>query len=79
MEGAIDEAAVRRVWEEVLGADLPGHDPSFFEAGGDSVSALSVIFRVEEDFNLGVDIGDLFEAPQLSAFTRRLKLLAGQS
>ena len=75
MDGTIEADVVRGLWAEVLGAPVDGEDPSFFEAGGDSISALTLIFRIQEEQGLGVDVGDLFEAPTLSAFTRRLNTL----
>jgi len=42
------EAALARIWEQVLGAAAVGPHDSFFELGGDSILAVQVVFRAHE-------------------------------
>ncbi len=53
------EEALVRIWERVLGLDRVGRDDNFFEAGGDSIRALQVVFQARRE---GLDLvpGDLF-------------------
>ncbi|HEY2739330.1 MAG TPA: non-ribosomal peptide synthetase, partial [Thermoanaerobaculia bacterium] len=57
-QGGAEEALVR-IWERVLGLDRVGRDDNFFEAGGDSIRALQVVFQARRE---GLDLapGDLF-------------------
>ncbi len=47
-------AAMRRIWSEALGHSDCGPDDSFFECGGDSLSAIRVQIQVHRQF--GVDL-----------------------
>lgn len=73
----MDTEALRGIWAEVLGAPVEGDNPSFFEVGGDSVTAMTLIFRVQEAFGVTMDVGDLFEAPNLKDFAKRIAMAAG--
>jgi hypothetical protein len=37
---------------------------------GQSISAVRIVARVEDELNIAVDIGILFDDPDLTAFTR---------
>ena len=54
-----DEEALVWIWEKVLGLERVGRDDNFFEAGGDSIRALQVVFQARRE---GLDLvpGDLF-------------------
>ena len=58
------------MWADVLGAPIEGDNPSFFEVGGESITAMTLIFRVQEAFGVTLDVGNLFEAPNLKDFSR---------
>lgn len=57
------ERAVAAVFAEVLGADDVGRDHTFFELGGDSLSATRVIARLGS----AVSLAALFDAPSVAA------------
>jgi len=40
------EAAMARIWQEVLGVERVGRDDNFFELGGDSILSLLIVERV---------------------------------
>ncbi|MFI6509059.1 phosphopantetheine-binding protein [Streptosporangium sp. NPDC050855] len=64
------ERRVERIWKDVLGvAEFPS-DATFFELGGQSVSAVRIIARIEEEIGVTIDMGDLFEDPDLATFVR---------
>lgn len=50
---------VRTIWSEVLGAPAAGQ--SFFDLGGDSLTALRLASRIEEETSVVVDIADIFD------------------
>ena len=70
---------VSRIWSEVL--HLPssrmGMDSSFFELGGDSLSAIRVVSRINESFQIQMTVKELFDRPTIgpisSLVTEHLK------
>ncbi|MFC7613497.1 phosphopantetheine-binding protein [Actinokineospora soli] len=40
----------------------PGQDnDTFFELGGESISAVRLVSRIEEELDVWIDVGDIFE------------------
>ncbi|MEU6892336.1 amino acid adenylation domain-containing protein [Streptomyces sp. NPDC046557] len=58
-------------WEAVLGK-AAGPDTDFFAAGGDSLSAMAILARLERDQGVTLTLADLFEAPTIRALTARV-------
>jgi peptidyl carrier protein len=61
---------VAAIWTDVLGpgSDRPG--ATFFELKGQSIAAVRIAAAVEEQLGVVLDIGDLFEDPDLATLTR---------
>lgn len=66
------EAQVERIWRDVLGAPQDRPDLTFFQLQGQSISAVRIATRISDELGISVDVGILFEDPDLSAFTRAL-------
>ncbi len=66
-EAAAPASAVERklalLWEQLLGVASPGPDDDFFELGGDSVLAVSLLLSIEAEFNRRLTMAALFQAP----------------
>jgi acyl carrier protein len=46
-------------------------DDTFFELGGESISAVRLVSRIEEELDVWIDVGDIFEEdPNLEALIR---------
>ena len=61
--------AVVQVWNDIL-APPPGKErATFFELGGQSINAVQMVTRIEEDLGIWIDVGELFEDPDLDTFT----------
>ncbi|MDJ0113121.1 condensation domain-containing protein, partial [Rhodococcus erythropolis] len=60
------EQAVSDVFAEVLGLERVGTDISFFELGGNSLSATSVAARLRAVLGATVGVRDLFEMPTVA-------------
>ncbi|SUA79352.1 Linear gramicidin synthase subunit B [Nocardia otitidiscaviarum] len=71
------ETAVAAVFAEVLGADRVSIDRSFFELGGDSLSATRVVARVNAALGSTVALRDLFDAPTVARLSARVVPAAG--
>jgi amino acid adenylation domain-containing protein len=57
---AVEQALVQ-VWREVLGVDAIGVTDDFFELGGNSITAVRVIMRIEEIWATAVPVAELLE------------------
>jgi acyl carrier protein len=58
------------VWQEELGAERVGADDSFFELGGTSLSAMQVMLRLCQEFDIDLPLGTLFSHPRLGELAR---------
>ncbi|MFD3470495.1 amino acid adenylation domain-containing protein [Streptomyces sp. NPDC058682] len=67
--------AVSAHWEAVLGRAV-GPDADFFAAGGDSLSALAILARLERDQGVVLTIADLFTTPTIRALAARVATTA---
>ncbi|MGW5051313.1 phosphopantetheine-binding protein [Actinokineospora sp. NPDC004072] len=56
------------IWRDVLGARPGQDDATFFELSGQSIAAVRITARVEDELGITIDVGDLFEDPDLPGF-----------
>ncbi|MEV6768183.1 amino acid adenylation domain-containing protein [Nocardia sp. NPDC051030] len=66
------ETAVAQVFAEVLGTERVSIDRSFFELGGNSLSATRVVARVNAALGATVALRDLFDAPTVAQLSARV-------
>jgi non-ribosomal peptide synthetase component F len=66
------EAQLARIWEEVLRVAPIGVDDNFFDLGGDSLQAFSVISRALMHFDVKLTPKDLFAFPSIGAMAVRI-------
>ncbi|MGH7619203.1 MAG: amino acid adenylation domain-containing protein, partial [Gemmatimonadaceae bacterium] len=66
------EIALAKLWAEQLGVERVGRWDDFFALGGHSLLAVQVVVRVQQVLGLELDIGDLFDAPVLADFAKRV-------
>jgi acyl carrier protein len=64
------EERIAKVWTDVLGVRDARPEATFFELQGQSISAVRIVARLEDELGVTVDMGDLFEDPDLATFTR---------
>jgi len=60
------EAAVAKVWAEVLGRDTVGVEDNFFSLGGHSLLATQIVARLRSHFKLELPLRVLFEHPTVA-------------
>ena len=58
-------------WREVLGEQVGAHD-DFIDVGGDSISALAVLARVHDRWDVWLTLAELFAAPTPALLAARL-------
>lgn len=59
---------LEQIWREVLDVAEGQEGATFFELEGQSISAVRIAARVEDEIGVQVDIGDLFEDPDMATF-----------
>ncbi|WP_417815544.1 amino acid adenylation domain-containing protein [Thalassospira alkalitolerans] len=62
---------IAAIWAETLGYDSIAPDDDFFALGGDSITGMQIIDRINDELNVSLAISDLFATPTLSEFTSR--------
>jgi acyl carrier protein len=66
------EEVLAGIYAQVLGLERVGVDDSFFELGGDSLSAMRVIAAINTSLDAGVSVRALFEAPTVAQLAPRI-------
>lgn len=66
------EAALAKIWREVLNVERVGRADHFFELGGHSLAAVRVVTRIAETLARDVPVRALFETPVLSQYAKRV-------
>ena len=73
------EQAVERIWNEVLGTPDGARTGTFFELEGDSITAVQLTARIEDEVGVSVDVGDIFEDdPDLPSLIRTVLVKAAR-
>ncbi|WP_235037049.1 non-ribosomal peptide synthetase [Actinomadura sp. K4S16] len=68
------ETAVAEIWAELLELRAVGRDQNFFTLGGDSLLATRLITRLQAAGVAGAELTNLFDHPELAAFSRTVRL-----
>jgi len=66
------EEVLAAIYAEVLGLERVGVDDSFFDVGGDSLSAMRLIAAVNKALDAGIAVRTLFDAPTVRALSQHL-------
>ncbi|MEV5838710.1 amino acid adenylation domain-containing protein [Nocardia sp. NPDC052112] len=66
------EQSVAEVFGEVLGSERVSVDQSFFELGGNSLSATKVVARINSTLGSTIALRDLFDAPTVAQLSARV-------
>ncbi|EFO82999.1 hypothetical protein CRE_00725 [Caenorhabditis remanei] len=70
------EDLIKKIWKTTLGQSLVIDDSSnFFSLGGDSLSALQVVWQVQKQTEITVEVSDLFDNPTLAEFGKHIERL----
>ncbi|RNB58979.1 amino acid adenylation domain-containing protein [Brevibacillus gelatini] len=67
------EAKLAEIWQQVLGVSRVGVHDNFFDLGGHSLKAMSVIFQISKALEVDVPVKALFEHPTVSELAGFLK------
>src|SRR5262249_6830010 len=72
------EEILAGIYAQVLGLERVGVDESFFDLGGDSLSAMRVIAAINTGLDAGLAVRALFEAPTVARLAPRIGGEAGR-
>ncbi len=61
------EQKIGAIWEQVLGCIAPARDADFFELGGTSLAAISMIYGIEKAFGVTLPVTAFYEARSIAA------------
>ena len=62
------EQSLARIWSHVLNVQKIGRNDSFFDIGGDSLSIVSVMAKVMQEFHVDILLEDVYRSPYLKDF-----------
>jgi acyl transferase domain-containing protein/acyl carrier protein len=77
-DGESVEARLRALWTESLGISAIAVDDDFFELGGNSLTAVELMSRIQAAFQVELSIAALFDFPTLSALADELRRLGAR-
>ncbi len=67
------EQIVASIYAEVLGVDRVGVEESFFDSGGDSISAMRAIAAINAALDVELTVLTLFESPSVRSLAQQLE------
>lgn len=68
------ERKLAKLWVRTLQVDKVGKTDDFFELGGDSLSAITLLSKIEELFDAGISIQDLYKHSILSEMAQLISI-----
>lgn len=57
---------VKNLWKEILNKEDIDVNVSFFENGGDSLKAMKMLQRLDEEYNVKMDMMSFFQNPTIN-------------
>ncbi|WP_231992139.1 non-ribosomal peptide synthetase [Mycobacterium sp. ACS4331] len=70
--GSAVEEALAEIYGQVLGLDRVGVDDSFFDLGGDSLSAIRLVAAINAGMGAGIAVRTVFDAPSVAELAPRI-------
>ena len=70
--GSAVEEILAGIYAQILGVERVGVDDSFFDLGGDSLSAMRLIAAVNTSFDADLGVRTVFEAPTVAQLAPRI-------
>ncbi|HLP46713.1 MAG TPA: condensation domain-containing protein, partial [Candidatus Kapabacteria bacterium] len=70
------EKSLTQIWQHLTGFDQIGIDDNFFDLGGDSLKAITLIARIHKELNVKVSLPELFQTPTIKILAEMIEKLA---
>jgi polyketide synthase PksJ len=68
------EQALVNIWGELLGYQHIGIQDDFFELGGDSLLATSLIAKIRQEFHTNLSVRDIFNSPNVKNLSKLMEI-----
>ncbi len=69
-----NERILFNIWVRLLGNSIFGTDQSFFDIGGDSLLAFTLITQINREFGIDININALFENPTIESLAKYIDI-----
>lgn len=66
------EIALSKIWQTLLGLEKVSLDDDFFQVGGHSLMAVRLVSEIRSQFNVELDVRDIFENVTISSLAKRI-------
>ncbi|QHI35449.1 Phthiocerol synthesis polyketide synthase type I PpsE [Kordia antarctica] len=63
------------IWKNTLGYEKIGIEDDFFELGGDSLKAMSILNAIKKEFNCNIEIQDYYDSPNIKTLSSQIEVL----
>ncbi|MCP4214201.1 MAG: amino acid adenylation domain-containing protein, partial [bacterium] len=70
------EIRLAKIWEDLLKVEKAGINDDFFEIGGDSLKAMSLISRIYKEFDYRIPLAQVFETPTVNGLAKYSRNIA---
>jgi acyl carrier protein len=67
------EEQVAALWQQLLGLERVGVEDDFFRLGGESLSALQILNRVQELYGIELSLREFYDAPTVRGLARQIR------
>jgi amino acid adenylation domain-containing protein len=68
------EESMAQIWREILELERVGVHDNFFDLGGNSLSAMQIIAKVTNTFEVDLPLFTLFDTPTIAALSEQIEL-----
>ena len=68
------EAALCELWQSFLPSGKIGIEDNFFDLGGNSLKAMTMLRRIEQQYNVQVDLKDLYARPTIKLLAEEINI-----
>jgi tyrocidine synthetase III len=73
-----EEKLLAQIWREILGAENIGIHDNFFQLGGHSLKAVSIVTRINKELQAKLPLSLIFDKPTISEMVTELQARKGQ-
>ncbi len=64
---------IRRIWQDILGVNTINQQETFYSLGGDSLSAIQLLTKLDKQFNVDISLQELAHASTLESLTKLIE------